>query len=123
MARSNKSKSAQVAWDRIEALAGHGVWESDLVVVSLANTEIEDDDLALFRDFPYVQILDLSQTKITDKGLEHFGGLRALEELILTGTKISKKAIEVFVRDHPGVKVTTKPTRKGTTNPFTGEPS
>jgi len=117
MAQTIERIKAQAAWDRIEALGGHGVWESDIVVVSLANTEVLDDDLALFRDFPYVQILDLSQTKITELGLAHLVDLPVLEEIILIGTQISLQALGEFARAHAGVKVRTKPPQS-TINPF-----
>jgi hypothetical protein len=122
MARSDKQKQAQAAWDRIEALGGHGVWESDMVVVSFGKTKVADEDLAIFRDFPFVQVLDLSDTRIGDKGLAEVGDLPALEELIVTNTKISAKALKEFQRAHPSVKVTTGPPPKGTINPFTGKP-
>jgi hypothetical protein len=73
VARSDKQEKAQAAWDRIEALGGHGVWESDMVVVSFGKTKVTDEDLALFQDFPFVQILDLSDTIISDEGLAQLG--------------------------------------------------
>jgi hypothetical protein len=93
MARSTNKRKAQAAWDPIESLGGHGVWERETVVVSLANTAVTDDDLALFHDFPFVQILDLSRTAVGDKWLAHLTGLPALEELIVVDTKISKRGL------------------------------
>ena len=122
MARSDKQEKAQAAWDRIEALGGHGVWESDMVVVPFGKTKVTDEDLALFQDFPFVQILDLSDTIISDEGLAQLGELRALEELIVTNSKISAKALKDLQRSHPTVKVTTGPPPEGTINPFTGKP-
>jgi hypothetical protein len=122
MARSPSQRKAQAAWNCIEALGGHGVWERELVVVSLAKTAVTDDDLALFRDFPVVQTLDLSHTAIGDNGLVHLAGLRALEELIVVDTKISGPALKAFQREHPTVTVVTEPPPKGAVNPFTGKP-
>jgi hypothetical protein len=122
MARSDTQKKAQAAWDRIEALGGHGVWDGAMVVVSFGKSKVKDDDLSLFHDFPFVQILDLSDTKISDDGLAQLGELPALEELIVTNTTISAKALKEFQRAHPTVKVTTGPPPKGTINPFTGKP-
>ena len=122
MGRSVSQRKAQAAWDRIEALGGHGVWESDFVIVSLANTGVMDEDLALFRDFPFVQMLDLSHTSIGEKGLVHLGGLAAIEELVVVATKISEQALESFRGEHPSVFVTTKSPPDGAVNPFTGEP-
>jgi hypothetical protein len=122
MPRSDIQKKAQAAWDRIEALGGHGVWESDMVVVSFGKAKVTDEDMTLFRDFPFVQMLDISDTSIGDEGLAQLGDLPALEELIVTNSKISKKALKAFQRAHPDVKITTGPPPKGTINPFTGKP-
>lgn len=122
MARSDKQKKAEAAWASIEALGGSGVWETDTVVVSLSKTKVKDEDLSLFHDFPFVQILNLSDTKISDDGLAQLGELPALEVLVASNTKISAKGLKDFQRAHPSVKVTTKPPPKGTINPFTGKP-
>jgi hypothetical protein len=146
MASSAKERRAQAAWARIEALGGHGVWDGDMCVVSLGRTAVTDEDLSLFRDFPYVQILDLSYTGIGDAGLAHLAGLEVLESLGLshTGigdgglthlaglealkhltvidTEISGAALDAFRRARPSVRITTEPPPKGAINPFTGEP-
>lgn len=113
---------AQAAWDRIEALGGHGVWEQDMVVVSLASTAVTNDDLSLFVSFPHVQTLDLSGTAVSDAGLDLLARLPALEALIVVETRISEGAIERFRSRHPTVNVTTRRRTKATRNPFTGEP-
>jgi hypothetical protein len=115
-------QEARAAWDRIESLGGHGVWEPDMVVVSLAGTGITDDDLKLFSGFPHVQILDLSDTGVGDDGLGHISRIPALEELIVVNTRISDRAVEQFRGSRPAVKVTTQRAPKGATNPFTGKP-
>jgi hypothetical protein len=122
VARSADQHKAQAAWDRIEVLGGLGVWERELVVVSFANSGVTDEDLSVFRDFPYIQVLDLSHTKIGDNGLHHLAHLPALEELILVDTTISEQALAAFRRDHPSVRVNTEPVPKGSINPFTGKP-
>src|SRR4051812_2804623 len=121
MARSRRHE-AQTAWERIEALGGHGVWEPDMVVVSLAGTDVTDDDLKLFENFPHVQVLDLSRTAVSDHGLSHLAKLPALEELIVVNTQISEGSIELFRHSHPTVKVTTQPPPKHAINPFTRKP-
>jgi hypothetical protein len=122
MARSAKERRSQAAWDRIEALGGHGVWEPEMCAVSLARTAVTDEDLSLFRDFPYVQILDLSHTGIGDAGLAHLSGLEALEGLTVIDTKIREAALDAFRRARPSVRITTEPPPKGALNPFTGKP-
>jgi hypothetical protein len=122
MTQSDIQRKAQAAWDRIEALGGHGVWESEMVIVSFANTKVKDEDLSLFRDFPFVQILDLSDTDVGDNVLAHLAGLRALDTLVVIGTKISGPALKAFRRDHPSVKIVTEAPPNGALNPFTGKP-
>jgi hypothetical protein len=92
-----------------------------MVAVSLAGTDITDDDLRLFSGFPHVQILDLSDTEVGDDGLGHIARIPALEELIVVSTRISERAMEQFRSSRPVVKVTTQRTPKGAINPFTGK--
>ena len=122
MARKLSQRKAQAAWGRIEALGGHGVWESDMVVVSLADTGVTDDDLAVFHDFPFVQILDLSRTAITGVGLAHLAGAAALKELIAVDTRLSAPALAAFQRERPTVNVVTQAPAPNAVDPFTGEP-
>ena len=121
MAQLDDQRRAQDAWDRIAALGGHGVWDAEVVIVSLAKTGVTDDDLSLLRDFPYIQTLDLSQTEVGNAGLAHLNGLSALEALIVIDTKISKTALDAFRSKHPTVKVTSEPQPRAV-NPFTGKP-
>jgi hypothetical protein len=122
MARAPSQRKAQAAWDRLMALGGHGVWDRHMVVVSLADTGVTDDDLAVFRDFPCVQVLDLSRTGVSGTGLAHLDGAWALEELVVVGTKLARPALAAFRRAHPAVKVVTQPPPRGAVNPFTGGP-
>src|SRR5262245_33644374 len=104
MVDSPEQRNAQAAWDRIIGLGGHGVWEAETVIVSLADTTIRDEDLTLFNDFPFVQILDLSRTGIGDAGLALLSGLQSLEHLIVIDTKITEPALQAYRREHPTVK-------------------
>jgi hypothetical protein len=122
MAKAPSQRKAQAAWDRLMAFGGSGVWDGDNVIVSLADTAVTDDDLAVFRDFPFVQVLDLSRTAVNGAGLAHLTGATALVELIVVGTKLSRPALAAFREAHPGVKVITKPPPKEVVNPFTVEP-
>lgn len=122
MARTPSQRKAEAAWDRIESLGGHGVWEPDTVIVSLENTKVTDDDLSLLRDFPFVNVLDLSHTSIANDGLSHLNGLPGLEELIVIDTRISGSALAAFRRKYPYVTATTEPPPRDALNPFTGKP-
>ncbi len=121
MASASVQRKAEAAWTRIEALGGHGVWDGEMVSVSFAGTKVTDDDLTVFHDFPFVQVLDLSGTDIGDGGLEHLPELKALEEFIVVGTKVSGPALTKFRHKHPSVKVVTE-LPKGGVNRFTGAP-
>ena len=122
MAKASSQRKAQAAWDRLMALGAHGVWDGSMVVVSLAETAVTDDDLAVFRDFPFVQVLDLSRTAVNGAGLAYLADATALEELIVVGTKLSRPALKAFREAHPTVEVVTKSPRKGAVNPFTAKP-
>src|SRR5439155_24985930 len=98
MTRSRQHE-ARTAWERIQALGGHGVWEPDMVVVSLAGTSITDDDLKVFGRFPDIQILDLSHTTVGDAGLSHLTRLPALRSLVLVRPRVSAGAVDRFRRD------------------------
>jgi hypothetical protein len=113
---------AQAAWNQMESLGGHGVWESELAVVSLAGTAVTDDDLSFFADLPFATIVDLSRTAVTDNCLRHLEHLTALESLIIIDTAISRAAIEQFKLSHPSVEVHTQTLPKAAINPFTGKP-
>jgi hypothetical protein len=122
VAEKSSQRKAQVAWERIESLGGHGVFERDLCMVSLAGTAVTDEELSLFQDLPDVRFLVLSHTGVGDAGLAHLGGLHALEELVIVDTRISAKAIKAFQRSHPAVTITTEARPQGDLNPFTGKP-
>lgn len=121
-AREAVQQAAEAAWDQIEALGGGGVWEGDMVIVTLSRTAVRDRDLELFRDFPFVRTLDLSFTKITDEGLAHLVDLPEIEDLIIVSTEITAAGIKRFQKARPKVSVTTRPTPKDAINPFTGQP-
>ena len=93
-----------------------------MVVVSLEDAGISDDDLSLFSDFPYVQILNLSGNPLTDEALEHLKDLPSLETLIVCDTRISEDAVAAFRSAHPSVDVRSRKLPSSTINPFTGKP-
>ncbi|MEZ6069788.1 MAG: hypothetical protein R3C10_05805 [Pirellulales bacterium] len=122
MSGHDSAQAAREAWTRIESLGGHGVWDNDMVVVSLKNTGISDDDLALFKDLPQVQILDISSNAVTDEALTHLEGLNSLESLIVVDTRITNAALAAYRKAHPNVEVHSEPVPPNTINPFTGKP-
>ena len=57
-------EKSEAAFNRIQELGGDGVWDADMVAITMDGTDITDDDLAMFEDCDFVQILGLSNTKI-----------------------------------------------------------
>jgi len=119
---ASSRERSEAAFERILALGGSGVWESDMVVVSLEGTAVTDDDLALFEDFDFVQILSLADTQITDAGLVHLEKLVKLDSLILVNTKVTEVGLARLRDVLPDVTIDTEPVPEGTINPFTGKP-
>jgi hypothetical protein len=121
---SDERERAQRAWERMEKLGGDGVWDNDLCAVDLKGRVVTDDDLALFRDLPMVQILMLSNTPITDSGLRHLEGLSKLELLVIANTKVTSEGLDRLRKLLPDAKITTEErAKKGSINPFTGKPN
>ncbi len=115
-------EKSQAAFDRVHELGGNGVWESDMIVISLNGTDITDDDLALFDDFNFVEILSLSDTKITDAGLAHLNQLDRLETLTLVNTNVTEHGVAALRAALPNTKFVTEQILNDTINPFTGKP-
>ena len=62
--------------------------------LSLANTNVENDWLAIIGEFKNLTRLQLEKTAISDAGLTHLNGLEHLEALNLYGTDISDTGLE-----------------------------
>src|SRR5436190_15033492 len=58
------------------------------------NRDLSDDDLALLKHLPQLEVLVLSDTPITDRGLEHLKDLSQLRALRLDGTRISDAGLK-----------------------------
>jgi len=114
---------AQAAWDKIEALGGHGVWEPEMCVVSFDSTGICDRDLSIFSDFPYVDTLDLSNNAgISDECIPYLKSLNNLESLILINTSITDAGLAKLAESLPDTEIQSEPLSPDTINPFTGKP-
>ncbi len=64
--------------------------------MDFGSSEIEDEQLAYFKNFSNLTRLRLDQTSITDQGLKNLNGLAHLESLNVYGTKISDASIATF---------------------------
>jgi internalin A len=54
-----------------------------VIGVGFSGTDVTDDDLAILRNLPRLEILTLSRTAVSDSGLKHLGGLKNLKQLHL----------------------------------------
>jgi len=61
----------------------------NLVILSLAETQVNDDSLAILAKHPKLLYLSLDKTKITDQGLEHVAAIPNLGSLTLWRTAVS----------------------------------
>lgn len=111
----------EAAFEKIEGLGGSGIWDAEVVVIDLSNTEIENKDLSVFKDFEIVQSLILDNTKIDDDGLSYLESLHHLELLSLIGTQVSEKGLNKLALSLPDLDIVTEPLPKDTINPFTGK--
>lgn len=111
----------EAAFKKIEKLGGTSLWEAEIVVVDLSNTEIKNNDLSLFKDFPIVQSLILDNTKIDDSGLSYLNTLHHLEHLSIIGTQVTEKGVNKLRQSLTGLEIVTEPLSKAAINPFTGK--
>ncbi|MCW5515847.1 c-type cytochrome domain-containing protein [Muriicola sp. Z0-33] len=82
---------------QLSILKEHITW------LSLANTNIENDWLAVVGEFSNLTRLQLEKTNITDQGITHLTQLGHLESLNLYGTNITDTAIDLL-KDIPELK-------------------
>ena len=107
---------------RIENLGGTVVWESDLIAVTLNDCPVTNEDLAVFNDYPEIEILSLAGTSVTDEGLRHLENLSNLTTLSLSRTHVTDVGANRLRQRLPNTSITAQGPPKGTINPFTGEP-
>jgi hypothetical protein len=119
---NDPQERGQAAFNRIEELGANAVWEPDLCAVDFSSTNIHDEDLVVFRDFPFVQILSLANTSVTDGGLVQLEQLLNLDSVDLSGTRVTDDGVDRLRRALPNTAVTLTPPDKSNINPFTGEP-
>ena len=68
--------------------------DAPLRLVHLANTAVQDDDLAKLVGLSYLENLNLQATGISDNGLVPLAALTSLVELNLSNTKITDAGLE-----------------------------
>ena len=69
----------------------------DVVMISLLNTEVDDDGLRHIARFTSLEALWLSGTQVTDEGLRHLTGLDSLRSLRLSSTDIGDAGLAHLV--------------------------
>ncbi|MBI4688719.1 MAG: leucine-rich repeat domain-containing protein [Nitrospirae bacterium] len=73
--------------------------------ISLAGTEISDEDLARLKVLKNLRVLDLRDTKISDAGLIYLYDLKALRFLYLSNTIVSDVGIGKLKKVLPRCKI------------------
>ena len=115
-------EKAQAAWDKIEALGGVCIWEDGFCLASYHDTDLTDEDLAVFAGFPFIEDIYLvGNRRLTDACLTHLENLPRLKTISLYKTSITEQAAESFRNKYPQVDVISKPSKGTFRNPFTGE--
>ena len=79
---------------------------TNLKDLTLNNTQINDDALAVLQSLPQMSSrLNLHETNVTDKGLRHLEKLTHLQYLTLTMTPVTEKAIKTLQAALPNCKI------------------
>ncbi|HCR30496.1 MAG TPA: hypothetical protein DIV79_10810 [Opitutae bacterium] len=71
---------------------------SELVKLSLARTDVANDDLKKLKQLSSIEYLDLSRTRVGDEGVTHLAELPKLSYLNLRDTNVSDGSIEQLAR-------------------------
>jgi hypothetical protein len=79
------------------------IGRSDIVVLQMANPDVNDETLRLLGDLTQLRELDLNNTKVTDSGLALLTDLPALERLRLAHTQISERGFREHLMPHPNL--------------------
>jgi internalin A len=96
-ARSQDDDEAVRAW--VKTL-GSGVQANGqpITSMSLAHSQVADEDLKRIAGLKHLEWLSLGQTKVTDAGLKELAGLTKLEILILERTKVTDTGLKELAR-------------------------
>lgn len=89
-------------WDRTayDFLAN----KPNIVVLQMANRDVNDGTLLLLRGQSKLKTLDLNGSQITDKGLEVLAGLKSLQQLRLRGTKVTDAGMQNLFDNLPDLR-------------------
>ena len=75
--------------------------QSDVVVLQMANSDVNDQTLQLLSNMKHLRELDLNDTAVTDRGLVILGELTSLQTLRLRGTRITDEGFQDHLIEHP----------------------
>ena len=78
--------------------------KSDVVVLQMANADVDDATLDFLAGMKQLQELDLNDSKITDEGLRKLSQLPALRTLRLRGTRITDQGFRDHLMNLPALK-------------------
>lgn len=71
----------------------------DIVVLQMANADVNDQTLELLHDMPKLRKLDVNGSQVTDDGLARIAELPALQELYLARTRITDEGFRKHLAD------------------------
>ena len=89
-------------WDRdsYEFLAN----KPQIVVLQMANPDVNDATLALLKGQDRLKTLDLNGSQVTDQGLATLAELKSLQSLRLRGTKVTDAGLRQLFDNLPSLK-------------------
>ena len=76
-----------------------------IVHMTLANVDLNNEDVQAFEDFEQLERLGLTNSKITDEGLGIFVSMQQLKELDLRNTNVSLAGVEKLQSERPDMKI------------------
>jgi hypothetical protein len=99
--------------DAVRRLAGLGckiVVDGSYEVISVTastqlNLPLTDDDLALLKEFPRLQLLSVRSEAMTDAGLEHLAGLKHLREASVLSLRVTEEGLDKLKAALPDCRV------------------
>ena len=83
--------------DALEQIAAWG-GKFQQGTVTLAGTNLQDEDLLLLKDILGLRELNLGATQVTNAGLSHLVELRTLRRLNLSGTAVDDEGVRVLAK-------------------------
>jgi len=91
-------------WDKSVVLPRLSAF-SNLEVLDLSHTDIDDEDTKTLSQLDSVKFLVLSETSITDTGLARLEANQSLEILLIRDTNVTRAGIDRYREARPDVEL------------------